>query len=422
MHISTMWFWKRVVNSMRQNISLEEAQSILTTEVSKTKIIEVEKLNIREAQGRVLAENIYSTIKQPPFNRSPLDGYALRAEDSKGAKEGYAIELEIIEEICAGSYPQKEIKKGMATRIMTGAPIPKGADCVIRQENTIRENHTVQIYEELSKWDNYCFAGEDIKKDQLVLEKESLLNFAAIGVIASLGIKEVLVYRKPKVGVLSTGDELMDVGETLLPGKIYNSNLYTIGTRLQELSAESIMLGSAVDHMDIVCERIKESLEKVDILITTGGVSVGKKDILKDVMKKLGAEVLFWRVDIKPGTPVLCSVLHGKLVISLSGNPAASTITFELLVRPILAKYARRKDVELRKVQSYLKDSFLKKSSRRRILRGKIVETQQGTVVQLPDKHSSGVLSSMIGCNCLVDVPGGSTSLKEGDKVQVFRL
>jgi molybdopterin molybdotransferase len=404
---------------MKMKIPLEEAQSLLETYCGSAG---TERVSLLEAHGRVLAQDITAPINQPPFDRSPLDGYALRAEDSVGASKERPVRLKVIEEVFAGGFPQKEVKERTATRIMTGAPIPKGANCILRQEETLEENGDVLIYSQLKAWDNYCYAGEDMEKGDLVLKKETLLNFAWIGILASLGIKEVLVYKRPKVAVISTGDELSNLGEELTPGKIYNSNLYTIGMRLKELGIEHILLDSAPDEIEKLSLRIKDALSKADFLITTGGVSVGKKDIVKDAIKILGASILFWKVNLQPGTPVLCSQLDGKLIFSLSGNPAAAMVNFEMLVRTALAKYAHRKDLRLIKTEAVLKSPFPKASKNRRFVRGKLILDAEEKLVELPEKHSSGVLSSLLDCNCVVDVPAGTPPLEVGQRVKIFIL
>ncbi|MEJ8553960.1 molybdopterin molybdotransferase MoeA [Tepidibacter sp. Z1-5] len=405
---------------MKQMVNLEIANEILAQKIQS---IEDEYVNLTDTHKRILSKDIISTINQPPFNRSPLDGYALISEDSKGASEENPVVLEIVEEVCAGSYPTKELKNNMATRIMTGAPIPKGADCVIRQEDTYEKDGKVYIYIELNKFQNYCFEGEDLKKGQTVIKKDSEINFGEVGIIASLGMKQVSVYKKPKVAILSTGDELLDIGEKLIPGKIYNSNIYTLSARLKELNAEPIILGICGDDIEKTSRKIENIIDEVDLVITTGGVSVGKKDIIKDVMKKINADILFWKVDIKPGTPVLCSYLKNKLIISLSGNPAASSITFELLVRPVLSQMVNKKDSKLKRTSAIFDNSYLKKSKKRRFLRGKLSYSQNGPVVKLTSsKQSSGVLSSTLKCNCLIDVPKGSTGLEKGDKVEIIPL
>ncbi|WP_432666289.1 molybdopterin molybdotransferase MoeA [Wukongibacter baidiensis] len=405
---------------MLQKIELETALNILDEKIID---IETEEVSLMDAQNRVLAKDIFSPINHPPFDRSPLDGFALIAEDTKGASGDTQIELEIIEEVYAGSYPQKKLSRGTVTRIMTGAPIPRNADCVIRQEETLVDGQTVKILKELKKWDNYCFKGEDFQKGQLILERERMLKSPEIGVLACLGVSKVSVYKKPKIAILSTGDELVGVEDELSDGKIYNSNLYAIASRIKELGGEPIILGVAGDDIEIMCERIKQEIDGVDLFITTGGVSVGKKDIVKDVMYRCGANILFWRVNIKPGSPVLCSELQGKLVISLSGNPSAAMISFELLARPIINNISHRTDLTLVRDKAVLEEDFSKKSPVRRFLRGKMTNTSKGkSVILTKNMQTSSKMNCILNSNCLIDVPKDSPSLESGQIVEIVMI
>lgn len=405
---------------MLKSIELEEARNIL-----KSKIFHLgtETVNITDCHERILSEDIFSPIDQPPFNRSPLDGYAFKAEDSKGASKTNGVKLKVLQEIFAGYHTETEITQGTAIRLMTGAPIPKGANCVIRQESTNFDNGFVEIFTELSPWENVCFQGEDIKKGKLILKKGAVLKYAEIAVLSSMGYKDIPVYKLPKVGILSTGDEVISLGEELSPGKIYNSNLYCLYARLKEFHCEPIIMGIVNDDKNKLQQKIKESLSKSDILITTGGVSVGKKDLMKDVMKDMGADLLFWKVAIKPGSPVFCSSLNNKLVISLSGNPAAAITTFEILVRPILAEITKREDLKLHKIPAILQQDFNKKSTVRRFIRGHFYYTNSGAVVDLTQvTQGNGILTSTLNSNCLIDIPAHSPFLHEGEIVQIILL
>lgn len=403
---------------MLKRIELEEALGILGRSVYD---IGTEIVGLIDAHNRVLAEDIFSPINHPPFDRSPLDGFALIAEDTKEASRDKPVELEVLEEVHAGEYPTRELFRGNATRIMTGAPIPLNADCIIRQEETLLDKGKVRVLKEMKKWDNYCFKGEDFQKDKLILEKETVLKSAEIGVLACLGVNEVTVYKKPRIGILSTGDELIDVKDELTLGKIYNSNLYAIASRITELGGEPIILGNASDNLERMSRKIKLGIQGVDLLITTGGVSVGKKDIVKDVMDKLGANLLFWRVKIKPGSPVLSSELDNKLVISLSGNPSAAMISFELLVRPLLRQIFHRNELKLIRQSAVLAQGFPKKSNIRRFLRGKVIDTPEGKIVK-PTKgmQTSSIMNCILNSNCLIDIPTGSPPLKKGETVEII--
>lgn len=216
---------------------------------------------------------------------------------------------------------------------------------------------------------------------------------------------------------------MVDVDGSLKEGQIYNSNLYSIGSRIKELGAEPVVLGIGEDDEISIAESIEEGIRDVDILVTTGGVSVGEKDLLQGVMKCIGAEILFWKIDLKPGSPALCSVLNGKLIVSLSGNPSGAAITFELLVRPLIAKMSNREDIKLCWINALFKDEFGKKSPRRRFIWAEYKYTEKGTEVKLTEgMHSPGVLKPILGSNCLIDVPGGTQCLNPGKEVRVLLL
>lgn len=401
---------------MLQNIQLDEALALIRSCVSP--VTETEYLPLFKGTGMILAEDITAAHDQPPFDRSPLDGYAVRSEDIKDASGEHPKVLQIIDEICAGMYPEKPVERGQAVRIMTGAPIPQGADCVIRQEATEKEGQKVFIYESQKYHDNICFQGEDYKKGQLLLKKGEKLDAVKLGIISGNGQRGVTVYRRPKVAVVTTGDEICRTGETLAPGKIYDSNCQMLSGRVQELQCEPY--GSEVfgDNTEAVCSYIKKIIDHVDCVITVGALSVGVKDIMHDVIDELKAEKIFKRVRLKPGSPVSLAMLKGKPVLSLSGNPFAALATFEVLARPLMA--VLRQDEELCMIQSraVMASSFHKKSKSRRFLRAYCEDGK----IYLKRGNSSGILSSMAGCNCLLDIPEGNQGLEPGDEISVWLL
>lgn len=404
-------------NFVMQDIPLEQAIESLLAEIKL--VNEYETLPLQKANGRILAEDIWAPFSQPPFDRSPLDGYAFKAEDSLGVDRNQPVKLKVIGEVCAGDYFDGEVKSKEAVRIMTGAPIPKGCNTVIRQEDTDYGEEEVAIYKNLKAYDNYCFAGEDIKEGQKVLSKGEKLSAIKLGVLASLGYYEVSVYRQPKVALICTGDELILPGEPLEMGKIYNSNGIMLEQRGEELGISICYLKACGDTAEEIAKVIKEHIEQVDLWITTGGVSVGKKDIMHEVIKNLGAKRLFWRVQIQPGTPVLAFNYRGLLVVGLSGNPFAALTNFELLVRPILAKMTGDDTLLTQKVEATLCDAFHKKSKKRRFIRAKY---ENGKVYLPHHNHSSGSLYTMSLCNALIEIPAGTPSLEVGEKVQVILL
>lgn len=377
-----------------------------------------ERTGLMEALGCELAEDLLAPMDQPPFPRSPLDGYAVRSEDLSGASAEKPAVLRVTEEVMAGGNALNAVGAGEAVRIMTGAPIPSGADCIVRQEDTDYGEELVKIYTEHRPYQNYCFQGEDFKKGDCLVEKGTVMDAITIGVAASMGRDSVLVYRKPRVAVFATGDELTEPGKELLPGKIYNSNLYVLAARLKELGIDPVMMRAVEDDESVMGETVKAASGMADLIITTGGVSVGKKDIMHGAMNGIGARRLFWGIRMKPGMPTLCSVYRNTMVISLSGNPFGAVANMEVLVRPVLAKLCHMEALKPQVEQGIMEDSFLKESRVRRMVRGVI---KDGKVTLPKGLHSSGVLGSMVGCNCLIDIPAGTKALRPGDPVSVIR-
>lgn len=400
-----------------ENIELEFALQVIQESVSE--ISGTELIKIEEARNRIIEEDIYAPINQPPFNRSPLDGYALRAEDSVGATKNNPIKLKVVDEVFAGGNINTVVQKNEAIRIMTGAEIPEGADCVIRQEHTNYDMNEVEIYSELKKYDNYCFAGEDVKKGSKLISKGEKLTYIHIGILAMMGITEVLVKRKPRVGIISTGDEIVSGGNVLTKGKIYDSNRVTISMRLLDYGCEIVSSKIISDKIYDVIEEINNLIDKVDVIITTGGVSVGKKDIMHQVIKEINANRLFWKVKMKPGTPIIYSTYKDKPIISLSGNPFASIATFEIMGKELIYKLSGDEGLKQIRIKSVMEDVFLKESKGRRFIRG----FYKNNKVYLPEGgHSSGVMSSMIGCNCLIDIKPGTKELLKGDEVEIILI
>ncbi len=387
-----------------ESISLETAIDLLTANVEA--IDETEDVALIDSVGRVVAENYFATFDNPPFNRSPLDGYALNSAETPG-------EFKIVGEECAGDFFTGNVNRGECLRLMTGAAIPDDCDCVIRQEDVTIDGDKIFVAQKLHHHENFCFAGEDIKAGAQLVAKDKKLSAAHVAILASQGVATVKVYRRPRIAIASTGDELIAPDEKLSAGKIFNSNLYLLSSRLIEMNFAPEILGNLPDDDNLIAEKI--SALNVDLLITTGGVSVGKKDIMHDVVKKIG-ERIFWRIEMKPGAPVIGWTFGKTLGIALSGNPFAAYATFELLTRPVLAKLSRRNEILYKRSRGVLVDDFPKKSFGRRFIRARF----DGEKIFLPTRHESGNLFSAVGCNCLIDIPAGSDTLKAGDEVEII--
>jgi molybdopterin molybdotransferase len=394
-------------------INLEEATELVCSGV---RTLESEETALISANGRISAEDITAPVDQPPFPRSPLDGYAFRAADSEGAAPESPAALRVVDKIYAGTWSDITVKRGEAVKLMTGAAIPTGCDCVVRQEDTDGGEETVNIRKRLKPNENYCFAGEDYRKGDLLLPAFARIHPAAMAAIAGAGLASLKLIRRPRVSVLSTGDELTLPGEALENGKIYCGNNLYIEARLVEMGAEVVMSRIVRDDPDVMKVCFEAAAAKSDAVISTGGVSVGEKDLVVRVLESMGADIVFHGVNIKPGSPAVFSKYKGARLLSLSGNPFASAASFELLARPMFAAMTGDRTLELARVSAELADDFDKKGGARRFVRGRF----DGSLVHLPDGHSNGQIKSMIGCNCLVDVPADSAGLKAGERVSVL--
>ena len=401
---------------MKSFISLEEAVDILDKNIKQ---LSIEEVSLIDGIKRVLAEDIHSKIDNPPFDKSAMDGYAIIAEDSSNNEK-----IKVIDKIFAGEVCNSEVTKKTAVRIMTGAPIPKGANAVIKQEDvTVYDNDYIVLNRELKANDNICFKGEDIKKGTLLVSKNKKLDFADIGIIASTGINKIKVYKMPEIALVSTGDEVIDVEDELMEGKIFNSNKYTIISRVIELGYKIKYIKHIKDSEDDIGECINNISKDVDLIITTGGVSVGEKDLLNEVIDEIDGRRLFWKVKMKPGSSVLCSIVNKAIVVSLSGNPTAALTGFELFVKTILEKLSGKNIIEIKREKAILCDEFNKKSPQRRFIRGRFTcEDGKQKVYLTQVKSGNGILSSNLNSNCMIEVNAGTEGLKSGELVDIIKF
>ena len=307
---------------------------------------------------------------------------------------------------------------------MTGAPIPNGANAVIKQEDTIKndEEH-ITLTKKIKANDNICFKGEDIKKGSLLVNKNKKIDFADIGIIASSGIAKIKVYKNPKIALLCTGDEVIDVNSDLTEGKIFNSNKYTIMARVSELGYNILEVKHVRDIEGDIEKYIENISQNVDLIITTGGVSVGEKDLLNHAIDNIGGKRLFWKVKMKPGSAVLCSIVNNALVVSLSGNPTAALTAFELFVKTSIEKLSGIEKIEVKREKATLCDNFNKKSPQRRFIRGRVVIEEGKQKVYITQvKSGNGILSSNLNSNCMIEVEGGSEALHSGETVDIIKF
>ena len=396
-------------------ISLEQALNILMDHVTHGK---TERKTLEDCLGLVLSEDVYALLDMPPFSRSAQDGYALCSKDSIGATGENPVKLKVTGKIYAGDHLDVQVRPGEAVRIMTGAMIPDGADCVLRQEDTDEGEDVVQIYKEVEPGCSICFKGEEYKKGHILLHAGTKIDAAALAVASGNGIMELPVYERVKAAVVSSGSEVVEPGTPLTPGKIYNTNTIYMKARLSQLGARVMMTRTVGDDLEVMAEALKEAADQAELVITTGGVSVGQKDLTEEALLSIGAEILFHGIAIKPGMPTLAAEKDGVLFIGLSGNPFSAAIPFEMFVREILSLKMGDPDLKLRRETLTAVTGFSKDSRKRRFLRGKA----EGKEVWLPDQQANGQMRSMVGCNCLIEIPAGSGPVKAGDKVEVLWL
>jgi len=404
---------------MKKNISLEEAQGLV---LESCMPIGQEFVDLHDSLGRVLSEDIKAQENIPPFARSPYDGYAFRAEDTFWVNKENPVTLEVIEEVPAGYAPQQKVVQGKAVKILTGAPIPEGADAIIKYEETEANGNFVTIFSSLKSGQDVVPAGEDVAKGEIIASKGTVVSPPILGLMAGLGVTRVPVYRRPRIAIISTGDELLAIDEPLRPGKIRNSNSHTLAAYIRKAGADPIILGTTKDKVEEVGSLILQGLEQADMVITTGGVSVGDYDVLGEAVDYIGAETLYWKIEIKPGSPNLAAVKDGKLILALSGNPAAALVIFHLLGTLYIKKLAGRIDYLNRRTEVILKNDFRKASPRRRFLRGKLIMENGSALMEITGEQGNGVLRSLIDCDVLAEIPEGSEPQMAGTKLTAYLI
>ena len=397
------------------SITLEEAQNLV---VRYAPVLNEEYVPLAESVGRRLTSDIRSAFPQPPFDRSPLDGYAVVAADVASATPDTPVKLQVVDKLWAGMPARVGVKRGQAVRLMTGCMIPSGADAVIRQEDTDLGVEIVQIFRPVASGKNICYRGEEYGTDALLLRRENRVDAASVAVAAGAGFTQLRVRRRARAVILTTGDEVRQPGTVLPAGKIYDSNTAYLSARLHQLGVETVAALTQEDDPTALSAALRRYAGEVDLILTTGGVSVGEKDLLEQAVKAAGAEVIFHGIDIKPGMPTLFAVLGNARLLGLSGNPFSAVVPFELLLRPMLAEMTGDPEPLLRADTAIAAQGFDKASPSRRFLRA---FCKQGRVYP-PAAQSNGQMRSMIGCNCLIDVPAGSGAIRPGDPVRILWL
>jgi molybdopterin molybdotransferase len=417
-------------------LTVEEALQKILDAVG---VLDAESAPIMDTLGQVLAEDIVSEITVPPLDNSAMDGYAVRSEDTQGASPETPRTLKVIDTVIAGDISKKEVTPGTAIRIMTGAPVPWGADSVVQFENTddaknkdASLNQTpeqVNIFAATTPGQNIRHSGEDVAKGKIVLKKGTVIRPAEIGLAASIGRSRVRVIRRPVVAVLSTGNELTELDKPLSAGKIYDSNSYSIAALVKRFGCIPKILDIARDNEKELVKKLKQA-QDTDMLLTTGGVSMGDYDMVKDILARDG-EMVFWKVRVKPGKPLAFGKIKAKdkngkpkIIphVGLPGNAASCMVSFELFVRPALLKMMGKHNLAKPTVTAIIEDT-VKNDAGRRIYDRAIIEKRNGHYyARLTGPQGSGMITSMSMANGLVLIPEENGGVKKGDTVQALML
>lgn len=390
-------------------ITFEEALEIVEASTAEAGI---ESVDFTGSMGRVLAQDVLSDLDMPPFDKSAVDGFACRKEDIPG-------DLIIIETIPAGKYPEKKIGKGECSRIMTGAPVPGGANTVVMVEDIeLIDENTVRYLKKESK-SNICYKAEDISEGAKVLSKGTTIWPQHIAVLASVGCVEPLVYKKVRIGIISTGDEIVEPGQKPLPSQIRNSNAYQLLAQAQKIGAEAIYFGIAADNEQSTSAVIRRAFSNSDMILLTGGVSMGDFDFVPKVLEDLGVEILFKSIAVQPGRPTVFGKSDNRFVFGLPGNPVSSFVQFELLVKPLICRMQGTKYSPLPLFLPMGTDYTRKKSSRMSVV--PVMINNSGEALPLK-YHGSAHINALTDADGLIFIEIGRTLLKKGEKVHVRQI
>ena len=385
--------------------------------LSRVGPLSVERVDIMGALGRVLAEPIVSRATIPPWPNSSMDGYAVRAQDTNGEP----VELAIVGRIIAGAMPSRPLRAGESMRIFTGAPLPEGADAVVPQEDVAADDRRVTVRGRIAPGAYVRPAGEDVRTGDLVVKPGGVVGAAEVGLLATLGYSQVRVYRRPRVAILSTGNELADLGTQPGPAQIPNTNTYSLMAQVIEAGGEPTNLGVAPDQLEAITERVRWGLAAADVLVTSAGVSVGELDLVREALERSGAELHLWQVSMRPGKPITFGTRDGRPVFGLPGNPVSAMVTFELFVRPALRRMAGADVIDRPRIRARALDRIANPGSRRGYLRVTLTPEGLSYGARLTGDQGSAILRSMVLADGLA-VVAPDTTIAAGEAVDVIVL
>ncbi|HEU4370883.1 MAG TPA: gephyrin-like molybdotransferase Glp [Methylomirabilota bacterium] len=393
-------------------LTVEEALEAI---LSHVRLLGTEHVDVLASLGRVLGESVVSRREIPPWANSSMDGYAVRAADT-----GSGAVLRVVGRVEAGVVPAGAVERGEAMRIFTGAPLPAGADAVVPQEDVEATDGRIALRGAVDRAAYVRPRGEDVRVGDPVLEPGTLLTAAEVGLLATLGHAQVRVYRRPRVAILSTGNELADLGTEPGPGQIPNTNTYSLMAQVLEAGAQPVSLGVAPDRLDVIEERIRGALD-ADVLVSSAGVSVGELDLVREALARAGAELHLWQVSMRPGKPITYGSLGGRPVFGLPGNPVSAMVTFELFVRPALLKMSGRRRLARPRLRVRALAPVPNPGSRRGYLRVRLESTGEGLGARLTGGQGSAILRSMVAADGLAVVEP-DTTVPSGGNLEVMVL
>jgi putative molybdopterin biosynthesis protein len=407
----------------RKLLTLEEAKEAIATQL-KSEPLGIEEIPLLEAYNRVLAGDVISTLDIPPFNRSTVDGYAVKAEDTFGADEKNPVNLKINGIVNIGEQPRIIVKRGEAAEIVTGAPVPEGADAAVMVEGTEKKERELKVYGAVTKDENVMKKGTDMKMGESVLRDKQVLGSREIGVLAAVGTSEVRVYLVPKVAVLSTGAEVTEPGRKLPPGKIYDINAYSLSTAVRESGGKPIYAGVVPDDRIQLRKILKKALSSADMLITSGGVSVGPKDIIPDTVNSLGKPgIIFSGIAAKPGKPVTVALIDRKPVFSFPGHPTSALLMFHILARPVIQKMSGRLLQDAQTVKAKASNRMFAAKGRRTFIMVKLIRDDDGKYIAKPiETGASGAITTLAKADGFVEIPENQQFVDAEEEVTVKLL
>jgi putative molybdopterin biosynthesis protein len=407
----------------RELMPFKRAKKLIREKIDPKPLGE-EQIPLTKATNRIISKDIISNLDIPPFNRSTVDGYAVKAEDTYCAEEKEPINLKIIGKINIGEHPTIEIKNGQTVEIVTGAPIPKGANSVVMVENTQQKKNNLLIYRSVTQDENLMKRGTDIKKGDIVLKAGRFLGASEIGVLAAIGLDNIMVQKMPIISVISTGAEITEPGKKLKPGKIYDINAYSLGAAIKNSNGTPIYFGVIPDNENALRKALKQALDSSDMLITSGGVSVGPRDYTPKIVNSLGKPgVVISGIAVKPGKPTTVALIGRKPVFSLPGHPTSALLIFYLLVRPIIQSLAGKRTIFEKTIKANLSTKIFSAKGRTTFVAVKLSHDKNQAIIADPVQTGvSGAITTLSNADGFIQIPANQQFINSNEQVTVTLL